>query len=102
MTKEEIKTKALESLGTASMCWSKTPKGVFDSNLATKTGDELMIAIEEYKLSHSPVTVTDEMIEIEAIERYRNRDDANIRANAFIAGATFVCDNLIMPKMEEK
>lgn len=39
---KEIKTKVFESIGEASMCWSETPKGVFDSERAKKIGDEIM------------------------------------------------------------
>ena len=44
MSKEEIKkqleTIVFEALGTASMCWSETPKGIFDSSQASDVGNE--------------------------------------------------------------
>lgn len=42
-----LKNKVYEALGQASMCWSETPKGVFDSSLAAKIGDELWSDIEK-------------------------------------------------------
>src|SRR6266849_9862312 len=36
-----------QGLGEASMCWSETPKGVFDSNRAKRIGDEIMQAIQD-------------------------------------------------------
>ena len=43
MTEQEkdFKTVLFEGLGLASMCWSETPKGVFDDALALKTGNEV-------------------------------------------------------------
>lgn len=52
--------------------------------------------------SRLSVEVTYEMIQDEAIEHYRNRDDADGRANAFIAGGLFVLDNLTQPQTESK
>jgi hypothetical protein len=44
MSKEEmikqIETIVFEALGTASMCWSETPKGIFDSSQASNVGNE--------------------------------------------------------------
>lgn len=37
-----IENHVFETLGHASMCWSETPKGVFDSSEALKAGQELM------------------------------------------------------------
>ena len=37
-----IKEKVFQALGQASMCWSKTPKGKFDSDQAKKIGNELI------------------------------------------------------------
>ena len=34
--------KIFQALGEASMCWSETPKGVFDSNKAKEIGEKLM------------------------------------------------------------
>ncbi len=47
---EEIKTlrnKVFEALGEVSMCWSETPKGVFDSTNAERIGNKLM---NEFKI----------------------------------------------------
>lgn len=48
MNKEELKEKVFQSLGQASMCWSETPKGVFESDRAVQIGDELMTYIIEF------------------------------------------------------
>lgn len=37
-----LENKVFEALGEASMCWSETPKGVFDSTKAREIGDRLM------------------------------------------------------------
>lgn len=43
MTEQEkdFKIVLFEGLGLASMCWSETPKGVFDDALAVKKGNEI-------------------------------------------------------------
>lgn len=38
---QKIKTAIFEALGEASMCWSETPKGVFDSTHAEEIGNKL-------------------------------------------------------------
>ena len=38
---KDFKTVLFEGLGLALMCWSETPKGVFDDALALKTGNEV-------------------------------------------------------------
>ena len=44
MSKEEmikqLEIIVFEALGTASMCWSETPKGIFDSSQASNVGNE--------------------------------------------------------------
>jgi hypothetical protein len=40
--KKDFKTVLFEGLGTASMAWSEIPKGIFDSTLASKIGDDIM------------------------------------------------------------
>jgi hypothetical protein len=42
-TKEEL---IFQALGAASMCWSGTPSGVFDSTRCKQIGDELIAALE--------------------------------------------------------
>ena len=79
MKQDEIKTKVFEALGQASMCWSETPKGVFDSELALKIGNELM----EYLLSKKP-SVSDEEIKNKAEETYKH---SIIEERAFQNGA---------------
>lgn len=44
-SKIEVKTlenHVFEAIGHASMCWTETPKGVFDTEEATKCGEELL------------------------------------------------------------
>jgi hypothetical protein len=43
---DELETLVFEALGQASMCWSETPKGVFDSEQAKKIGENLIAAIK--------------------------------------------------------
>lgn len=45
---QELKTRLFVSLGTASMCWSERPSGVFDDELAVKIGDKLYSEISEF------------------------------------------------------
>jgi len=40
--KEELQEKVFQALGEASMCWSETPKGVFDSTKAKEIGEQLI------------------------------------------------------------
>lgn len=39
---DELRTKLGEAIGEASMCWSEKPKGVFDSEKASKIVDKLV------------------------------------------------------------
>ena len=48
MENKTLQNKVFEALGEVSMCWSETPKGVFDSTNAERIGNELMKEIEEY------------------------------------------------------
>lgn len=45
---KNIKTIVFESVGHASMCWSETPKGVFDEQEANVVGNKLMDEINAY------------------------------------------------------
>lgn len=49
---ERLTTKVFESLGAASMCWSETPKGEFDSSKAREIGDALMNEIRAQISNH--------------------------------------------------
>jgi len=44
---EELRTKLGEAIGEVSMCWSETPKGVFDSERASKIVDRLVSWIKK-------------------------------------------------------
>lgn len=48
MNREKLLDIIFQNLGTASMCWSQYPKGVFNSELATKLGYEIVDAIDKY------------------------------------------------------
>jgi hypothetical protein len=39
---KSLKSEVFEALGAASMCWSETPKGIFDSSEALRIGNEVM------------------------------------------------------------
>jgi len=47
-TVAEIKSILAESFGYVSMCWSETPKGVFESTKVTEKLDEVWSEIEQY------------------------------------------------------
>ena len=56
---EKLKEKVYTAIGTASMCWSETPKGIFDEALANKVAEKLMDDIHE---NYNPVkAVTDQI-----------------------------------------
>jgi hypothetical protein len=65
---EVQKTKIYETLGTASMAWSETPKGIFDSNLCDKLAIELIEVLES---TPTPERTAEE-IELKAKEVYGN------------------------------
>ena len=46
LEKQDLTAIVFEALGEASMCWSETPKGVFESTHAKEIGDRVMEAIE--------------------------------------------------------
>lgn len=43
--KEKLSKLVFEGLGAASVCWTETPKGVFDDTQARKVGDNIMTEI---------------------------------------------------------
>lgn len=45
---QELESAVYQALGYASMCWSETPKGVFDSEEAARVGKELIEIIVHY------------------------------------------------------
>ena len=56
-TKNEL---IFQALGAASMCWSGTPSGIFDSTRCKQIGDELIAALENaeaLKPSHNSQSV---------------------------------------------
>ncbi len=46
ITKKQ-KTAIFQALGKASMCWDKTPTGVYDSSNAERIGNELIKILEQ-------------------------------------------------------
>lgn len=59
-----------EIIGEASMCWSETPKGIFNSDRAKELVDEVMCHIE-YPLNHPEDKNTDFIEE----KRFRIKED---------------------------
>lgn len=47
MTKTELEEAVFQALGEASMCWSKTPSGVFEDVRVIEIGNKLVAAIME-------------------------------------------------------
>lgn len=45
----ELEALVFQALGQASMCWSETPKGMFDSAQAKKIGKDLIAAIKAHE-----------------------------------------------------
>jgi len=48
MTQEELQEIIFTSIGTASMCWTQTPKGIFKSEDAKALGDKLIESINQH------------------------------------------------------
>lgn len=44
---ETVDSVLFQAMGTASMCWSVPPRGIFDSTEARKVGDEAVERIKE-------------------------------------------------------
>lgn len=57
---EELEKEINETIGAASMCWSETPKGIFDSEKATILAKNLQNAIF-YELQE---TIRDTMVQL--------------------------------------
>lgn len=84
LTMEEpktLKTKVFEALGEVSMCWSETPKGIFDSTNAERIGNELIKEIDSYVNNlYSKSNLIDKNISVkQAVEILCNalREDKN-------------------------
>ncbi len=45
---EDLQAIVFQGLGEASMCWTETPQGIFDSRNATRIGLEIMQAIKAH------------------------------------------------------
>lgn len=99
-TAEELKKIVFEALGEASMCWSETPKGVFESTRAEEIGNRVMEAIKEYT-SH-PTLPSDEEIALKAgqrlsrltvhdpVQRELTEMEKTVSASGYIAGAKWM------------
>lgn len=44
----DLESKIFQALGAASMCWSETPTGVFDSSRAREIGEVLLAEVRSY------------------------------------------------------
>ncbi len=62
--RRELESKVGEALGEASMCWSETPKGVFESNKALAVANNLISFIENL-LEQERQRMSDEIQRIE-------------------------------------
>lgn len=54
---EALKEKIFTALGSASMCWSETPMGVFDSNNCLEIGNKLIEDIKQYIKENNDKTI---------------------------------------------
>lgn len=54
----DFKTILFQGLGEVSMCWSQTPKGVFDSIKAIEIGNRILKSKEKYKYTEEDVIKT--------------------------------------------
>jgi hypothetical protein len=75
---DEIKQRIGEIIGEASMCWSDTPTGVFDSTKASSLIDEIMTHIK-YPLSEDKPRfkfVVKEKLEGATIAGFKSATDA--------------------------
>lgn len=52
-----------EAIGTASVCWTEIPTGVFDSTRAQKLANDLLLAVEKNHISGRKFTQLKECIE---------------------------------------
>lgn len=52
---KELRELIGEAIGEASMCWSETPKGVFDSTRAKKIADNLLSKLDRKQLLESQI-----------------------------------------------
>lgn len=50
---KELTEVVFTALGEASMCWSETPKGIFESTRAKEIGDRVMNSIQHH---HNEIT----------------------------------------------
>jgi hypothetical protein len=46
---DKLRETILQALGEASMCWSETPKGIFDDTRAIQIGEELLKVVQGHK-----------------------------------------------------
>ncbi len=44
----EMREAVFQAIGAASICWTETPSGIFDSDFATEIGEELLIICAQY------------------------------------------------------
>ena len=68
MTREDV---VFQGLGEASVCWSETPKGVFDSTKAKEIGETIMALFKDQDeaVNHLSALVENKNTYIETVER---------------------------------
>lgn len=66
----KLENKVFQALGQVSMCWSETPKGVFESSKATVIGSNLMDEINKemkYQVEKGKKDLESKIEEIESL-----------------------------------
>lgn len=71
---ETLEEAVFQAIGTASVCWSETPKGVFQSDLAKSVGEGLIKWIQDAEARAHP------MIVLEMAEEIYTREEADVEA----------------------
>lgn len=76
---ESAKQKIFLALGHVSMCWSETPKGIFESSKAEEIGnklyDELFPPVEQRSCCPGPRTFKDELTQL--INKYSIENESS-------------------------
>ena len=75
---DTLESFVFQTLGAASICWSETPKGIFDSDRAKLLGDQLMERIQSDGTASIVVAIKTLTDELRADEEYRYGWQANI------------------------
>lgn len=78
MENKTLQNKVFEALGEASMCWSETPTGVFNSLKATKIGEKLMEDIYNEVKKTALAFAEDRRIEREILLKIKSYKETEI------------------------